>query len=330
VEGVVVRACPDRGFVPHSSHGINFRDCIAYDVGNAPFWWDPPADAAGAHCRHESTVHDCNQTYDTLYNHCLTAKVGQESLERSGQNGFTMMAGVGNAAVDCVVVGNGGQTNAGGFHWPSKVNHDPNVWRFEDCVAHNNKINGIFVWQNDSNSHVVDRYVGYHNGTSGIEQGAYGNPYHYRDSVLVANGGASGSGHRGNLLQHSNSRTNDVIGRGAGYTRVDFHAKGRTRRAHVVSLRHNAAASIPIEWTDCTFHGEIPVLEVDERSGSSSSFPAQLHFIHCLVNGRDMEPSDVIITQNANGTVVRGQRRDGTAWQIDAAGVSSIPPFWTG
>jgi len=312
VEGVVLRECRDRGFVPHASHGITFRDCIAYNMRNAPYWWDPPAKNAGAHCREVSPRDECNQTHDTLYEHCLAARIGPNSQGRSGQNGFTLVAGVRNACVDCVVVGNGGRTPAGAFHWPSTVNHDPNVWRFEDCVAHNNKVNGIYVWQNDSNPHVIERFTAYHNGKAGIEQGAYANPYHYRNSVLVANGGVQ-------LIQHSNSRSNEVVGRGAGYTRVRFHAKGRTRRAHILSLKHSIATTRPVEWTECGFDGEIPVLDVDERSGSSKGFPADLHFVRCLVNGRDMEPTDVVITLNENGTVVRGQRRDGSEWHISGS-----------
>ena len=321
VEGVVVRDCRSRGFVPHLSHGITFRDCVAYDVGSTPFWWDPPMKKAGAECREPNPAHACSQTNDTLYDHCLAAKVGPRSSGHSGQNGFYLAGGVGNACVDCVVVGNGGKSPAGAFHWPSAVNHDPNVWRFEDCVAHNNKVNGIYVWQNDNNPHVVDRFTAYHNGKAGIEHGAYSNPYHYRDSLLVANG-------ESNLIQHSNSRLNERVGRGAGYTRARFVRRGRTERAHITSMRHKLRGSLPLEWIDCEFSDDIPVLEVDERDGGKS---ADLRFVRCLVgSGRDMEPSDVLITRNLNGTTVRGQRKDGTTWQIDPNGsVNSAPPFWT-
>jgi len=293
IEGVVVRESGDRGFVAHASHGITFRDCVAFDVENAPFWWD-----------HDD---DSDFSNDVRYEHCLAARIGPESTGKSGQNGFRMMGGTGNAAIDCVVVGNGGSANAGGFHWPAAVNHAPNVWRFEDCVAHNNKVNGIFVWQKDGNPHVIDRFTGYHNGEHGIEQGAYANSYHYRDSVLVANESR-------NLVHHSNSRFNDALGKPAGYSRVKFHAKGRTS-SHILKRKSNLSGKHPVTWDQCEFFGDAEVLRVDEATGGEA---AVLLFIHCLVNGQDMEPSDVMVESNPNGTIVRGRRRDGTSWQVGA------------
>ena len=42
-------------------------------------------------------------------------------------------------------------------------------------LSHNNKVNGIFVWQNNPGKSVIDRFVAYHNGKAGIEHGAYKN-----------------------------------------------------------------------------------------------------------------------------------------------------------
>ncbi|HSO49654.1 MAG TPA: hypothetical protein VLS86_03840, partial [Acidimicrobiia bacterium] len=61
------------------------------------------------------------------------------------------------------------------------------IWGFEDCVAHNNSVNGIFVWQNSDRRHVIDRFVAFHNGQAGIEHGAYLNSYVYRNVELVGN-----------------------------------------------------------------------------------------------------------------------------------------------
>ena len=41
VEGVVVRDAGNHAFVPHGSHGITFRDTIAFNTLNAAYWWDP-------------------------------------------------------------------------------------------------------------------------------------------------------------------------------------------------------------------------------------------------------------------------------------------------
>jgi hypothetical protein len=294
VEGVVIRDSGNRGFVAHASHGVTFRDCVAFEVENAPFWWD-----------HNDESDFSN---DVRYEHCLAGLIGPSSSEQSGQNAFRLVAGHGNAAIDCVAVGNGGQATAGAFHWTAEVNHDPNVWRFEDCVAHNNKISGIFVWQNDNNSHVIDRFTAYHNGEKGIEQGAYANAYHYRDSVLVANG-------EDNLIHHSNSRFNDALGKPAGYSRIKFYAKGRTG-THIAKATSNLSGSHAIVWDECEFFDDAVVVSVNEGEGGEAAI---LMFTHCLVNGEDMEPSDVVIKSNPNGTIVRGQRRDGTSWQVDGS-----------
>ena len=53
--------------------------------------------------------------------------------------------------------------------------------------AHNNSVNGIFVWQNTDRHHVIERFVAFHNGQAGIEHGAYLNSYVYRNVILVGN-----------------------------------------------------------------------------------------------------------------------------------------------
>jgi hypothetical protein len=87
-----------------------------------------------------------------------------------------------------VATGVQGNANASGFLWPEG---GIGVWKFDNCVAHNNRVNGIFTWQNTALAHVVARFVGYHNGQAGIEHGAYINGYVYEDSILFGNGEAS-------------------------------------------------------------------------------------------------------------------------------------------
>jgi len=64
-------------------------------------------------------------------------------------------------------------------------------------------------------------------------------------------------------------------------------------------------------------------VRVDEASGGEVAI---LEFTRCLVNGQDMEPSDVVIESNPNGTIVLGQRLNGTVWEIGVDGaVRSVP-----
>lgn len=169
VQGVVVRDCGNRGFVPHSSHGITFRDCIAYGMDKQGYWWD------------DNTGLEPNLTHDTLYDRCVAA-----SLSDIAGSAFVAQAGQGNAMVGCVAVGNAGPDVAAGFAWPAVANLTGSVWRFQDCVVHNNKGTGIFVWQIDDPVHPLEDFVIYHCGRYGIEHGSYANRYQYRRGIVHA------------------------------------------------------------------------------------------------------------------------------------------------
>ncbi len=57
----------------------------------------------------------------------------------------------------------------------------------------------------------------------------------------------------------------------------------------------------------------------------------RVDLVECLHNGVDFEPSDIELVNPAPGSRWRGQRRDGTAWQLYPDGtVESIPTFWSG
>ncbi|HSO49638.1 MAG TPA: hypothetical protein VLS86_03760, partial [Acidimicrobiia bacterium] len=43
VDGLVIRDTKAHAFVPHGSHGITFRNTIAYNVRGEAYWWDEPA-----------------------------------------------------------------------------------------------------------------------------------------------------------------------------------------------------------------------------------------------------------------------------------------------
>ena len=168
VEGVVVRDCGGHAFVPHTSHGISFTDCISHNTFDEAFWWDGG-----------------DLTDDVILSRCVASLVRSDPSFRGYRlTGFALGKGVDNTVRDCVAVGIRGNENASGFLWDEGAE---GVWTFEDCVAHNNAVNGIFVWQNTGKRHLIDRFVAYHNGKSGIEHGAYLNAYVFRDVSLVGN-----------------------------------------------------------------------------------------------------------------------------------------------
>jgi hypothetical protein len=230
ISGVVVRDCGAHAFVPHLSHGISFADCISHNSFEEPYWYDPRPDrATGA-----------PPTNDVLYERCVASLVWTDSLDGGTRlSAYFLGVGSGNAVRNCVAVGVQGTKTAAGFNWP-EIN--PGLWGFEDCVAHNNAVNGIRAWQNNGLPHVISRFRAYHNGEYGIEHGAYNNNVSYQDCAL-----------------YGNLRAGVAL-----FALSNFHAPIRLARAHldgggisdyaVVMTRHSTDGA-PVELTECSFRG---------------------------------------------------------------------------
>lgn len=172
VEGVVVENSANRAFVPHGSHGIIMRDCAAVHVIDEAYWWDKPSEGD-----------QTNNSDDIVWEDCLALGVYEGDNRNRRLAGFSLGAGVGNAAVGCHVAGVRNQTDtASAFIWPEFVGGGENndgVWEFRHCVGHNNEQSGIFVWQNDGQIHRIEDTLLYRNGENGIYHGAYRNSYQY-------------------------------------------------------------------------------------------------------------------------------------------------------
>jgi hypothetical protein len=197
VEGVVVREAGSHAFVPHMSHGITFRECIAYDVQEDAYWWDP----ADPNLPEEAAPDSF--TDGVLYERCVAALVKPGDHANGRLTGFNFAQGTipfSNRAIGCVAVGVVQRGNPSGFHWAEDQQGE--AWIVEECVAHNNGTNGIFVWWNvrSGRSHSVKQFVGYRNGDAGISHGAYVGEWLYEDVVLVENAQAG-------VLQHAHSRS---------------------------------------------------------------------------------------------------------------------------
>ncbi len=182
VEGVVVKNSTNRAFVPHGSNGITFRDTIASNIAGEAYWWDDPGTNESCRFRKFCTLDNSN---DTTYDHALADGITNAVGDNRGftLSAFRLGAGSGNRIVDSVAM-NINPTHVkscSGFHWPSKANQNDggNVWVFEDNKTFDDRCHGIFVWQNDGNHHIVDGFVG-----PGINHGAYGNNYDYRNVVV--------------------------------------------------------------------------------------------------------------------------------------------------
>lgn len=168
VEGSVVVQSGNRAFVTHLSNGITLRGNVAYDVMDTPFWWDEgdPSD-------------------DILWEGNFAGYTRTDPpLVHSTTAGFRIGPGVGNVATGNVAAGINGTGLCAGFQWGPEG--EPQ-WIFTNNLAHNVRCHGARVWRNDSVNVIVDDYIAYRNGEAGINHGAYGNSFIYRDIFLFQN-----------------------------------------------------------------------------------------------------------------------------------------------
>lgn len=303
VEGVVARNSGNKAFVPHGSHGITMRDSVAYDGWDDAFWWDPPSQSV------TSRAFDPNNSNDTVWDRNLVAIVRSDpSFRGFSLSGYVLGSGANNTLTNSVAVGVQGNGNANGFHWPSQSNlSDNNVWTFSGNIAHNNKVNGIFVWQNDDNPHVIANFAAYRNGGSGIDHGAYRNRYRYSNLELFENQFAA-------IEIHAAPQTKGI--RPDGYSEA---FENFTATDPIYFPRHNAQFEIPVLIRNC----DIPGVVVDETS-NNGTIRGLYDFVNC-----GLSPADIEIRSAVLGMLLRVQNADGTAFQINGDGVvKNINPFY--
>jgi hypothetical protein len=175
VEGVVIRDSKFRAFVPHGSHGITFRETLAVNVVANGYWWDPNRTSDPPDPIHES--------HDILYERA--GVIGLSIFGDGREAGFTFGDGSGNVVRNSFASGVLGDQRHSGFFWPSSAD---SAWTVEGLVSHNNKGQGLFVWQNGHKRHPIANVDAYLNRLSGIEQGAYISGYQWTNVRLVGNG----------------------------------------------------------------------------------------------------------------------------------------------
>ena len=238
VEGCVVRDS-SRAFVPHGSHGITLRDCVAFRIRDDAYWWDE---------RHP--------TDDLLWEHCAAFDVRHDPVGSGSPAGFLLGLGRGTTIRDCVAVGVHGGTGAAGFAWPAFASDRPdNQWVARDLVAHNCAGDGLYVWQDDNKPHRVDDVVGYRNGGSGLVHGAHRNGYRYAGVVLFDNAYAD--------LYHLALNRDDAAGEGQRWTGV--------WAPHLLLGAHGQDARRPVRFLDA----HVERLTVDETGQGAGAY--ELH-----------------------------------------------------
>jgi G8 domain-containing protein len=262
VEGVVVRNAGSHAFAPHLSHGITLRGCISHDTLETAYWWDRG---------HADQNFEDQGPNDVVIDRCVASMVKTRRTDLHRVAGFWMGAGLRSTAKHCVAVGVQGASNASGFNWPdaSKGN-----WLFQDCVAHNNKVDGIFVWQKNNEVHVVSRFIAYHNGKAGIEHGAYKNSFRYEDTVLYGNADSA-------IIFVA------VSGSVAPLSFVRVTCDGAGLPAYAVhAVLHEVDAPQPAQFVGCTFKGyQTAALAFGPNNPQRQHFSADI--IDCTFQGNE-------------------------------------------
>jgi hypothetical protein len=278
VVGTVIRDCGSHAFVPHTSNGVTFMDCVAYSVNEDAYWWDPG-----------------HATDDTIWSHCLAARlIPIPSFRGYRLAGFNLGLGSGNSAMDCVAVGNLGNKGATGYIWPEGGS---GLWTFQGCIAHNNKSDGLFVWQNTSSPHVIEDFVAFRN-KYGIEHGAYRNVFAYERCMTFEN-------ERGMLL-HAVSA--DLASGPLRWTDSNFDDGIQIARHSIASLDPAVIVDSPCSTV---------VVAESSKAGGAYDF---------IRTG--LEPSDWAVSSMDRSSVYRVQRADGSAYRVNANGTTtSIPTF---
>ncbi len=283
VEGVVVKHAGNHSFVPHMSHGVTLRNCIAYDVLEDAFWWD---------------VKD--RTDDVLWEGCVAALVKADPDFRGFRlAGFVLGHGDRLTVRDCVAAGVHGNVNSAGFNWPeftegAKIE---GVWDFQDCVAHNNVFDGLFVWQNTGAFHVIESFTAYRNGQAGIDHGAYANSYTYRNSAVVE------SEH--GLLVHANSNASpQLVFSGIGIA-------GCESAVTLIGSNGDPAGETLFENLSMTDNDVKVTVKGD---------PSLLKPRNDLFVGTDITPGDVDFVSAKSGSKFTFRLPSGETWTMDSSG----------
>jgi hypothetical protein len=308
VEGVVVRDAGSHTFVAHASHGITFRDDISYNNVRDAFWWDPSP----------NNREPGDPTNDTLIDGSIVAKsLGVPDDNRDYRlSAFNLGMGRNNTIRNSTAVGTGGTAGSAGFGWPEDAGQNipgNGVWTFnQGNVSHNNHDNGLFVWQNTDTLHDVSNFVSYHNGSYGIEHGAYINSYRYANATLYGNGKAG-----------INTKAKPKPMRPLSFENLIVDGGGSTPHG-LVSFDHVAEDDpLPTLFFCTVFKGQTGAA-VGLSTGSEHRAPEIMDFVESQLSGAQFSMKSLL-----SGTRIRVQN-GGAAFQLDAAGNrTTISPFVT-
>jgi hypothetical protein len=172
IENIVAHDIGNHVFVPHASNGITFKGTVSHNTYDDAYWWDVGA---------------ANASNDIVFDAAVASKIVGSGSTATRVAGFQLGGGTGNVMKNSVAVGNGaGNLQSAGIEWPEESGGS--VWEFHNNITHNNRLDGVFTWQNAFSAlHLVDNLASYYNAQYGIQHGAYVNVYVFDHLSLYGN-----------------------------------------------------------------------------------------------------------------------------------------------
>lgn len=302
VEGTVVTNAGSHAYVPHTSHGITFKNTISYNTFHTSYWWDGPSCPRPCNSKNFRNYQKGPEiTHNTTYENTVAARVksGSDNFRLSG---YELGKGSGNKITGSVVVGVEETMQGGGFKWPEGVD---SVWGFKNNLAHNNGKSGIFAWQNNSNrNHKIENFTAYHNQI-GIHHGAYTNNYKYFGGILYGNS-------RTGILLEAVPREENIV-----FDGITIDA-ARIGESAIETLGFRACRQIPTVFKNITMRNFTDKGAIHLRSGGENC--ARLDFINPAISGNAfyrsaLTPGSVVRVQNGSSAYqVSTEQLDGSAW----------------
>lgn len=292
VQGCIMRDIGNHAYVPHVSNGIEFRDNIAYNCTEAPFWWDLP---------------DATHRTNWIHNLVVQPKFIQGAVSFDtdgaptfGTHGFVLGMGDDNRCDSNVVVGQVGlETVNAAYDWEEMPVES--AWTFKANIVHNSDC-GIRSWQNNGKNHVLENSIIYNCGT-GVFHGAYVNNYTYKGGYLF---NAVFEDHAASAA--NGVRIENMILDGAGL--IDYPI-------HVVATGA-APGERPILIRASTIKGGRRGAVLDEAQENNKNID---------IIQTDIVGTIKISTSAKAGEIIRVQPTSGQAYKLTKSGKSNIANF---
>lgn len=306
VENCAIYDSGNRCYVPHVSHGITIRDCIAFNSMQEGLWWDFQ-----------------EITHNSLWQRNLIACMTQNGTG-SNSRGVLLQIGDDNVAEDNVVVyGHSGDPNGGGgYAWDAD---SEGVWIFRRNMSHS-CVTGLFVWQNTSFNHTIDDFDTFE-CYQAVFHGAYINSYLYTRGY-----------HYKSLLDIKATSGNTT---GVQFLDTVFDAGGREFGVRIHDSPIGGSTSSTNKFVRCIFRNHtvaaarLFTLMVDSNVEKQHK---ACDFIRCDTTGTpfildNSQTYDYPGFNLKDGNIFRNQPISGQSYQIQRVGQqnvqSNISPFAT-